>query len=109
MTAAARPAVFVCAECPGGAERLAMVRDALAGSGWRIDAAPCLSGCRSGGSVAIRAPGKMAYLFGPVGPEDRPGLAAFAALYDAAAEGVIDDARPLGDLRLKALARIPAT
>lgn len=100
--------VFVCAECPGGAARLALIRTALADeTGWQIDPGPCMSGCKSGGSVAVRAPGKMAYLFGPVEAGDMDGFRAFATLYEAAPDGVIRDARPLGPLRLKALARIP--
>lgn len=101
--------VYVCAECPDGADRLRQVADALHDTGWQVTAAPCMSGCKSGGSVAIRAAGKMAYLFGPVLPEDLPGLRAFAKAYDAAPDGVIHDARPLGSLRLKALARIPGS
>ena len=99
--------VFVCAECPDGAARLALIRAALAETGWQIDPGPCMSGCKSGGSVAVRAPGKMAYLFGPVEADDMDGFRAFVALYEAAPDGVIHDARPLGALRLKALARIP--
>ena len=34
-------------------------------------------------------------------------LLTFARLYFASADGVLDDARPLGALRTKALARIP--
>lgn len=100
--------VFVCQECPDGSARLAALRDTLAGTGWRVTGSACLSGCRSEGSVAIRAPGKMAYLFGPVLPEDHEGLRIFARLFEAAPDGVITDARPLGSLRLRALARIPA-
>lgn len=99
--------VFVCAECPDGAERLARIAGALAGVGCDIRASACLSGCRGGGSVAIRAPGRMAYLFGPVTEEDLPGLRRFLELYAHAPGGEIVDARPLGSLRLKALARIP--
>ncbi len=99
--------VFVCAECPDGATRLQLIREALAGTHWQIDPSPCMSGCKSGGSVAVRAPGKMAYLFGPVEAGDMDGFRAFATLYKAAPDGVIHDARPLGPLRLKALARIP--
>lgn len=100
--------VFVCAECPHGADRLRAVGLVLDRPGWQVHAAPCMSGCRSEGSVAIRAPGKTAYLFGPVDDGDLDGLAEFARLYDADPAGVITDARPLGSLRLKALARIPA-
>lgn len=101
--------VFVCTDCPQGADRLRNVSHALDRPGWVVRASACMSGCRSGGSVAIRSPGRMAYLFGPVEPDDLPGLAAFATLYEAAPKGEIEDARPLGPLRFKALARIPAT
>lgn len=100
--------VFVCADCAGAAGRLAAIEQALAGTGWQVAPSACLSGCRSGASVAVRAQGKMAYLFGPVLDEDLPGLRAFVALYDAAPDGAISDALPLGSLRFKALARIPA-
>ncbi len=99
--------VFVCAECPGGAGRLAGIAAVLAGTGWQVRASGCLSGCRSGGSVAVRAPGRMAYLFGPVADEDVPCFAAFARAFDAAPGGDITDARALGTLRFRALARIP--
>lgn len=101
--------VFVCRECRDGGEALAEgARRALGERpGWRVLLSDCLSGCRSEASLAVRAPGKTAYLFGPVKPEDLPGLAAFAALYDASPDGAITDARPLGTLRLRALARIP--
>ncbi|WEF24760.1 DUF1636 family protein [Paracoccus sp. S3-43] len=99
--------VFVCAECPGGADRLAAVRAALDGAACTVRASGCLSGCRSGGSVAVRAPGRMAYLFGPVDGGDRGGLRRFLDLYHAAPGGEIRDARPLGSLRFKVLARIP--
>ncbi|WP_347265948.1 DUF1636 family protein [Paracoccus sp. (in: a-proteobacteria)] len=99
--------LFVCAECPGGAQRLAQVGAALAGTGCDVRASACLSGCRSGASVAVRAPGRMAYLFGPLTEADLPGLRRFVALYLAAPRGEIADARPLGSLRLRVLARIP--
>lgn len=97
---------FVCTSCPGGQDRLDQIRHVLAGydvRGW-----DCLSGCRSGGAVAFRAPGKTAYLFGPFEAADMDGLVAFLRLYQASDDGRIDDARPLGSLRFKALARIPA-
>lgn len=85
-----------------------MIGAALAGTGCAIRAVACVSGCRSGGSVAVREPGRMAYLFGPVDAGDMEGLRRFVDLYRAAPDGAIRDARPLGPLRFKALARIPA-
>lgn len=105
---AAQPTVFVCGECPGGAGRLARIRAVLEGQGAAVAASACLGGCRSGASVAIRAPGGMAYLFGPVDDEEIACLPMLIALYRAAPAGAIADARPLGALRLRLLARIPA-
>lgn len=100
--------VFVCSECPAGAQRLAMIAAELAGAGCAVRAPTCLAGCRSGGSVAIRAPGRMAWLFGPVAAEDLADLHRFLELYRSDPRGEIHDARPLERLRFKALARIPA-
>lgn len=96
---------LVCTSCPGGADRLSLIRQAL--PGYVVRDTDCLSGCRSGGAVACRVPGKTAYLFGPVGADDMQGLAAFLRLYDASDDGRIADARPLGTFRFKVLARIP--
>lgn len=100
--------VFVCRECPGGADRLERVRRALSGTGCDTRPSSCLSGCRSGASVAIRAPGRMAWLLGPVTEDDMAHLPEFMRLYHAAPQGAITDARSLGTLRLRVLARIPA-
>ena len=67
----------------------------------------CMSGCTRPSTVAFRADGKTAYLFGHLTPEDLPDLLTFARLYAASADGNFADARPLGALRTKALARIP--
>ncbi len=101
--------IFVCRECREGGAALAEAAAQILADRpkWRVTLAGCMSGCRGGASLAARAPGKTAYLFSPVEPEDLPGLAAFAALYEASPDGAIEDARPLGSLRLKALARIP--
>lgn len=100
--------LFVCQDCPGGPDRLTMIRDGLAGLECQVLATDCLSGCRSEASVAVRAAGRMAYLFGPVDSGDLAGLRCFLDLYASDPEGRIHDARPLGPLRMKALARIPA-
>jgi predicted metal-binding protein len=67
----------------------------------------CMSGCTRPATVAFRASGKTAYLFGDLGPEDLEELAAFARLYQASTDGNFPDARVLGKLRTKAVARIP--
>jgi predicted metal-binding protein len=67
----------------------------------------CMSGCTRAQTVAFRETGKIAYLFGDIGETDIPDLRNFAALYAASGDGHFEDARPLGTLRTKALARIP--
>ena len=84
-------------------------RAALAGAGLTADLrlTDCMSGCARPSTCAFRAPGKMAYLFGEIAAEDLPDILIFAHLYLASADGVLADARPLGRLRTKAIARIP--
>lgn len=80
---------------------------AAAGIAAEIAAVECLSGCTRPSSIAFRAPGKTAYLFGDLTAADLPDLVNFARLYAASNDGSFADARPLGALRHKALARIP--
>lgn len=74
----------------------------------RIEPIDCMSGCTRAQTVAFRAAGKVAYLFGDITLADLSALETFSALYDASPNGVFEDARVLGDLRHKAIARIPA-
>ena len=67
----------------------------------------CLSGCTRASTLAFRAPGKVAYLFGDLTRADLSDLVIFARAYAASADGIFADARFLGALRTKALARIP--
>jgi predicted metal-binding protein len=67
----------------------------------------CMSGCARPSAIAFRAPGKTAYLFGDLTTADLPDLLNFARLYADSASGEFTDARMLGALRNKALARIP--
>jgi len=67
----------------------------------------CMSGCTRPQTVAFRETGKVAYLFGDITEADIDGLATFADLYAASPDGRFPDARVLGDLRTKAIARIP--
>lgn len=105
------PTLTLCQTCEGAAPDLAVrLRAALAGAGLpgEVRAGGCMSGCAQGPTLAVRAPGRMAYLFGPVGAADIPDLIVFLRLYAELPAGEVVDARPLGRLRLKALARIPA-
>lgn len=73
-----------------------------------IVGAECMSGCTRPSTIAFRSPGKTAYLFGDLTAEDLPDLITFARLYAASDDGTLTDARTIGALRHKAIARIPA-
>ena len=102
--------ISLCASCAlgrgGFRDRLAAAI-AAAGHQAQVALADCLSGCTRPSTLALRAPGKTAYLFGDLTEADLPDLMVLFALYAAAPDGNLADARPLGALRLKALARIP--
>jgi predicted metal-binding protein len=105
--------ITLCAGCrPGEGEALAArLRQALAAEGLATEVAltDCMNICANPVSVAVRAEGKAAYLFAGVDPAGQVAeLTAFARLYAAAETGVIDDARPCGDLRFRLVGRLPA-
>lgn len=105
-----RHSVILCTSCKGGAVLARQVAELLAAediAGFALHRTDCMNACARAPTLAFRAPGKVAYLFGGVSAAHLPALAAFARLYAAAADGVIADARPLGDLRLRLIARIP--
>lgn len=56
----------------------------------------------------MRQTGKTAYLFGDLNENDLNDLVYFVDLYAQSSDGNFADARPLGTLREKAIARIPA-
>ena len=103
--------VTLCASCAlgrsGFAETLAEAM-AEAGISAQIATTECMSGCKTPSTLAVRAEGKMAYLFGELTAADLPDLLTFARLYAESPDGTLADARPIGALRFKALARIPA-
>ena len=94
----------LCGLCPLGqndfAERLTL-------PGFEVRVVDCLSGCTKSSALAFRAPGKTAYLFGQLDEDDLPDLVTFAAAYLASPDGEFTDTMMFGDLRTKALARIP--
>lgn len=98
--------VFVCTTCTEDGGFLDVVRDGL--SGCTVEGIDCMSGCTRAQTVGFRAPGKTAYLFGDITADDLNDLRTFARLYAASDDGTFEDARVLGDLRTKAIARIPA-
>ncbi|MBC7141733.1 MAG: DUF1636 domain-containing protein [Rhodobacteraceae bacterium] len=100
----------ICRTCPAGQAGLAAaMRAAFAEAGLtcEIRETECMSGCARPSTVAFRAEGKTAYLFGDVSAADLPNLLTFLRHYEASPDGTFADARPLGSLREKALARIP--
>jgi predicted metal-binding protein len=102
-----RVRIVVCASCPAGRDGLAArIAEAARGAA-EVAEADCMSGCARPSSVAFRAAGKTAYLFGDVTVADIPDLMVFLQLYQRSHDGNLDDARPIGTLRQKALARIP--
>lgn len=98
----------LCRSCPGAGDGLAeALAEALAPLGIDLRRTECMSGCTRPVTLAFRAPGKTAYLFGEIGRADLDDIRAFARLYRASPDGTVADARPLGTLRTKAIARIP--
>ncbi|MBY6136959.1 DUF1636 domain-containing protein [Nocardioides marinus] len=67
----------------------------------------CMSGCQRPQTLAVRQSGKTAYLFGEISAGDLPDVLTFLRMYARSADGNFADARPLGKLRFKAIARIP--
>ncbi|WP_284164663.1 DUF1636 family protein [Frigidibacter sp. SD6-1] len=101
-------AATICASCPAGRAGLAeRVRERLEPLGVAVREVDCMSGCARPSTLAFRAPGKVAYLFGEITEADLAEIEAFARLCLASADGTFPDARVLGGLRLKAIARIP--
>lgn len=102
--------ITLCASCVLGQSGFAVpLSDALtdAGIAHRIALTECLSGCTRASTISFRATGKTAYLFGDLVPDDLAGLVTFARHYAATPDGTFADARVLGQLRTKAIARIP--
>jgi predicted metal-binding protein len=67
----------------------------------------CMSGCTRASTCSFRAAGKTAYLFGDLTAADLDDLMIFARHYAGSTDGNFADARVLGGLRFKAIARIP--
>ena len=103
--------ITLCGSCDLGRSGFdTSLSEALAQTGLtaNLTVVDCMSGCSRPSTIAFRAAGKTAYLFGDITAQDLPDLLTFARLYAASPDGTFADARPLGALRSKALARIPA-
>ena len=100
--------ITLCQSCPGNLTELApTLRTNLHLLPYTVTTTECMSACTRPATVAFRAKGKTAYLFGDLTREDLPDLITFAHLYLASPDGTFHDTRPLGTLRTKAVARIP--
>ena len=102
--------ITLCASCDLGLAGFAdTLKAALEAGGLTatVTTTDCMSGCTRPSTCAFRAPGKTAYLFGDLTAQDLPGLLTFARHYAASPDGNLADARVLGPLRMKAIARIP--
>ena len=102
--------ITLCGSCALGRAGFAeTLTGALADAGLvaQVVLTDCMSGCTRPSTCAFRAPGKMAYLFGDLTAEDLPDLLTFARVYAASPDGTLADARVIGGLRMKAIARIP--
>jgi predicted metal-binding protein len=106
-----RVTLTVCASCPMGRGGLAdrLRSETATEATWlSVATVDCMSGCTRPSTLAIRAPGKTAYLLGDLDEGDLPLVHRFLHLYRESKTGDFADARCLGDLRFKAIARIPA-
>lgn len=102
--------VTVCTSCPMGLAGFAdTLRDRLAADHKDVVVATrdCMSGCTRPSTVAVRSAGKTAYLFGDLTDADADLIDTFLRHYRDSDTGDFEDARVLGDLRFKAIARIP--
>lgn len=94
---------IVCTGCAGGAA----LADRLEGR-ISVERTECMNVCDAPVTLAVRARGKVAYLFTGVDPDRPEEIEAFAKLYSDAPRGEIADARPCGELRFCLVGRIPA-
>jgi predicted metal-binding protein len=100
----------LCRTCPAGQAGFEnQLRDAVAKLSLdaSVSGVDCMSGCARPSTLACRETGKTVYLFGDITEADLPDILTFVTLYAQSPDGNFADARPLGNLRLKALARIP--
>ena len=109
--ASALPTLTLCRSCRDADAALpALLAEAVAGAGLdaRVQQVDCMSGCKRPQTLSVRQSGKTAYLFGEISASDLPDILTFLQLFTHSPDGNLTDARPIGNLRLKALARIPA-
>jgi len=96
--------VIICEGCGGTAlaDRLEVTLQ-----GAKVRRAACMNVCDDPVTVAFKADGKATYLFAGITPDDAEDAQAFVTLYNATPDGWIEDARPIGRMRLCLKGRIP--
>ena len=96
--------VSLCGGCGGGV--LAGLLQARLDDVVLVD---CMQVCGRPVAVSFRGAGKAAYLFAGVDPVAQvEEIVVFAGLYRDSKSGIVEDARPCGELRLCLVGRIPA-
>lgn len=106
-----QPTVTLCRTCRDADPTLVdQLTEALSGAGItvKVQQVDCMSGCKRPQTLSVRQSGKTAYLFGEIITDDIGDVVTFLRLYAESSDGNFTDARPLGNLRFKAIARIPA-
>ena len=94
-------------ETTPGARLHAAILDFGVPEGVSVVAVECLSACSQGCSVALSAPGRWSYVYGRLSDSNAPDVAAGAAAYAAAPNGIVPWRSRPEIFRKQSLARIP--
>lgn len=97
----------VAGELPLGAQLFAAIAALPVPQGVQIVPVECLSACNSGASVALSAPGRWAYVYGRMTPENAADILTGAAAYANAPDGLVPWRERPVIFRKQSLARIP--
>ncbi|MGY3621648.1 DUF1636 family protein [Bradyrhizobium sp. USDA 10063] len=92
-------------EATPGAHRHSAILQAGVPEGVNVVPVECLSACSQGCSVALSAPGRWSYVYGPLSEANAP--VAGAAAYAAAPDGIVPWRSRPEIFRKQSLARIP--
>ena len=90
-----------------GARLHAAILGAGVPEGVHVVPVECLSACNQGCSVALSAPGRWSYVYGRLSDANAREIAAGAAAYAAAADGIVPWRSRPEIFRKQSLARIP--
>ncbi|WP_169052657.1 DUF1636 family protein [Pseudooceanicola onchidii] len=96
--------ILVCANCEGGTA----LAEAVEATGAPVRLVGCMNACGSAPVMAVRDPGREAYLFGPVPVAAAADVPVFLELYRDAPGGRIAEATAIPVLRHCLIGRIPA-